>query len=129
MFARVARARLSFLRRLFLDRSLQLSNFVFRKPSRFTRWQVERERTVADTANLLDMMANLFEHLAQLPVFALGQGDLIPGIRGFFNYANLRGCGAEATSGCSSLSNGDPFPQKFDRSFIGLAAHFHQICL
>src|SRR2546423_7974922 len=121
------RARWPFLRGLFLNRSFQLADFGFRQPAGFPRRQVERKRTVPDATNLLHMMADLLEHLAQLAILAFGQRDLIPGIRGFLNYADLRRRRAGATVRCSRPADGYSSAEAVNRSFVRLAADLHQV--
>ena len=41
---------------------------------------VEAEGSVADAADLFDVVADLFEHLAELAVAAFGEGELVPGL-------------------------------------------------
>jgi len=43
-------------------------------------FEVEDERAIADAANFLDVMPNLFEHLAQFSIAAFNENNLIPGI-------------------------------------------------
>jgi len=54
---------------------------------------VENERAVADAADFLHMMADLFEHLAQFAVAALDDDDFVPGVVTLADLADLgRGC-------------------------------------
>src|SRR5205823_6642631 len=111
------------------NRFLELPNLPFGQPSRLSRRHIKCQRTVAHAPDLFHVMADLFEHLPELPVLALGESDLIPGIRGLLDDANACGCGAGATARLSSLTDGNALTQFLDRSFVRLAAHFDQVRL
>ena len=54
------------------------------------RLQVENQRAVTDPPDLLDMVANLLEHLAQLAVAPLDHDHFVPGIVTLAHLADLR---------------------------------------
>jgi hypothetical protein len=49
---------------------------------------IENQGAVADAANLLDEVADLFKHLAQFAVAALDEDDFVPGIVALADLAN-----------------------------------------
>ena len=63
----------------------------------FARLDIEHQWTVPDTTNLLNVVADLLEHLAQLAVAAFDDDDFVPGIVAMANFANLRRRGLHTT--------------------------------
>jgi hypothetical protein len=57
----------------------------------FARFNVEHQRAVAYATNLLDVVADLLEHLTQLAVAAFNEDDFVPGVVALANLANLGG--------------------------------------
>jgi hypothetical protein len=63
--------------RLRVAQRLDLARF---QKAPFARVQIELQCAVADALDLLDVMTNLLEHAADLPVASFGQRHLVPGI-------------------------------------------------
>ena len=59
---------------------------------------VEAEGSVADAADLFDVMADLFEHLADLAVAAFGEGELVPGVVAAADEFDFGGSGDDAVA-------------------------------
>ncbi len=57
-----------------------MGHFVFIQLSGLAWGHVEDQGAKANPPDLFDEMAHLFEHLANLPVLALGQHNFVPGI-------------------------------------------------
>src|SRR5271170_3923080 len=57
---------------------------------------VEAEGSVADAADLFDVVADLFEHFADLAIAAFGEGELVPGIVAATNEFDFGGRGDDA---------------------------------
>src|SRR6185312_6544985 len=99
------------------------------------RRHIQHQRTVADAADLLDMMADLFKHLAELPVAAFGQRHFIPGVFAATNLLDL--CRLRQHAIAPSRANlvqpsaidHDPSPQLVDRFRCGRTRNFDEIRL
>jgi len=65
-------------------------------------WDIEDQRAVADAADLFDVVTYLLEHLAQLAVAALGEGDLEPGVFAAADLLDLCGLGEDAVAAASA---------------------------
>jgi len=63
---------------------------------------IEDQRAVADAADLFDVVTYLLEHLAQLAVAALGEGDLEPGVFAAADLLDLCGLGEDAVAAASA---------------------------
>jgi predicted tellurium resistance membrane protein TerC len=70
---------------------IQLARFQFAEA---TWLQVENQRAVAGAPDLLNKVANLLEHLAQLAVAALDENHFIPGIVALTHLSNAGRGGA-----------------------------------
>ncbi len=57
----------------------------------FAGLDVQHQRTITNATNLFHVVADLFEHLAQLAVAALNDHDLVPGVVALADLANLCG--------------------------------------
>ena len=64
----------------------------------FAGCDVEAERSVADAADLFDVVADLFEHFAELAVAAFDEGDLVPGVVAAADELDLGGSGDDAVA-------------------------------
>ena len=62
------------------------------------RRDVETERSVADAANLFDVVADFLEHLADLAIAALRQGEFVPGVVASACLLDLCRCGDDAVA-------------------------------
>ena len=60
--------------------------------------EIKFQRPVLDTADLLDVMSDLLEHLADLPILALNECDLQPRIVGVAHPLDLCGRGLHVTA-------------------------------
>jgi hypothetical protein len=58
--------------------------------AKLTGRDIEPERSIADAADLFDMVADLFEHFSDLAIAAFGESELIPGIVTAADEVNLR---------------------------------------
>jgi hypothetical protein len=76
-FARFAHLRLAVLSFCRFAQVLQLFRVEL---ANIARLQIENERAVPNPANLLHVMADLLEHLAELAVAALNENHFVPGI-------------------------------------------------
>jgi hypothetical protein len=71
----------------------QEGQFLRVKFAEFTRFLIEYQRAVADAANFLDEVTDLFEHFAQLAVASLNENDFVPGIVALADLTDAgRGC-------------------------------------
>ena len=59
---------------------------------------VEAERSVAYATDLLDVVADLFEHFAELAVAAFDEGDLVPGVVAAADQLDFGGGGDDAVA-------------------------------
>ena len=59
--------------------------------SRTRPGNVETKSSVANSADFSDVVANLFEHLAELAIAAFGEGELVPGVVAATGELDLRG--------------------------------------
>jgi hypothetical protein len=71
-----------------LTQIVQLFSFEL---AHFAGLDVEHQGAVAYASNLLDVVADLLEHLAQLAVAAFNEDDFVPGVVALANLANLSG--------------------------------------
>jgi len=88
---------------------------------------IENKRAVADAANLLDVVTDLFEHLAQFAVAAFDEDDFVPGI---FTGAQLLDAGGR----CADFAlprlaalDGDSVAEALDHLVAGLPGDFDEI--
>src|SRR6266852_2888010 len=114
-------------RRTRLGGGFQLCNFLQCQRPESTWLDIQRERPIAHTPNLLDMMPDFLEHAADLPVAAFDQSNFIPGIRRVADQADLRGRCLDTLllirAERKSLAQASQF-------FFGrLAAHFYDVSL
>ena len=63
-----------------LNSGFQAGNFFERQMPKFSRRNIELQRSVAHALDLLHVMSDRLEHPPDLPVFALDQRDFVPGI-------------------------------------------------
>jgi hypothetical protein len=59
---------------------LQLLHFVWSEMPNFSRLDVQFQRTVTYSLDLLDVMSDLLEHAPDLAVAAFNQRNLVPGV-------------------------------------------------
>ncbi len=71
------------------------------------RGDVEGEGAVADAADLFDVVADLFEHLAELSVAAFGEGDFVPGVFAAANLLDLGWLGEDAVAAAGGAGIGE----------------------
>src|SRR5271165_1306762 len=64
---------------------LQLFDFLLTQLAHLARLDIQHQRSVADAANLLDVMADLLKHLADFTIAPLNENQLIPGILSLAN--------------------------------------------
>jgi hypothetical protein len=81
------------------------------------RFNVEHQRTVADTPDLLDEMAGARKHLADFPIAAFDENDFVPRIFPDTNLANFSGRSAHARRARLALLDGDTFAQLVELFF------------
>src|ERR1700679_4206019 len=74
---------------LALRRAIERHHLTQRQFAELSRRHIEPKCTVTDAANLLHMVADLFEHLPDLAVAAFRQSQLIPGIIAATNQLHL----------------------------------------
>jgi hypothetical protein len=93
-----------------------------------TGFDIQDEGAVADAANLLDMMADLFEHFAQFAITALDDNDFVPGVVAFAHLSDAGGCGSNfiVLFGAAALDR-DAFAQTVERLFGWLAGDFDEV--
>jgi hypothetical protein len=114
-------------------------DFFGRQFADFARLEIEDEGAVADAADFLDVMTDLFEHLAEFAVTTFDEDDFVPGIidrargasfaAGFAGVKRLdlgRGCLHTAGPRCA-FGNSDAFAKAVESFFSGLAADFDQV--
>src|SRR5271170_1304978 len=75
---------------LALRGTIKRHHFAQRQLAKLTRRDVETQCTVANAANLFDVMSDLFEHLSDLTIAAFDQRKFIPGVVATANEFNLR---------------------------------------
>jgi hypothetical protein len=95
----------------------------------FARFDVEHQRSIAHAADFLDVMPNLFEHLAQLAIATLDDDDFVPGIVALADLANLRGRSLHTARTRFAALNAHPRTQSIQTFFRGLAADLDQVGL
>ena len=95
----------------------------------FAGLDIQNQRSVANAANLLDVMSDLLKHLAQLAVATLDDDDFVPGIVALADFANLGRRGMHTTRTRFATLNGDAGPQAIEFFFGGLTADLDQISL
>src|SRR5262249_47624990 len=110
------------------SRTPQQINFLGRQSAELAWLDVERQRAITHTLDLLHVMADLFKHAANLAVLALDQRQLVPGILSFANQPDLRRRGSHGLHVARSRPAADPqAPAKLLNIFFGrLAADFYQ---
>ena len=99
--------------------------------AQLARLKIENQWTVAYAANLFDVMADFFEHLAQLAVAALDDDHFVPGIVALADLADLGRSGAHAPGTCTRTASLDDYAlaQRVEHVFRRLAGYLHQIGL
>src|SRR5439155_21847477 len=78
-------------RRTRLGGGFQLCNFLQCQRTESTWLDIQRQRPIAHTPNLLDVMPDFLEHPADLPVAAFEQSNFIPSVRRVADQADFRG--------------------------------------
>src|SRR5437763_5482913 len=86
-------------------RRFQLLDFSATQSPELAGRNVQIQRAVADSFDLLHVMSDLLEHAADLPVLALDQRDFVPRIFGFADQPNF--CGSSLHALPSLLINRD----------------------
>jgi hypothetical protein len=91
-------------------------------------FDVEHKRAVADTADFFDVMADLFEHLAEFSIAAFDENDFIPGVVALANLSDLGGSGVHATrSRLFSIDADAALAQVVELFFSGFATDLDEI--
>jgi hypothetical protein len=107
--------------------SLHLFGFQF---AELAGLYIENQGAVADTANLLDVVADLLEHLAQFAIAALDDDDFVPGVVAF---AHLADAGRGRTNFVmffrAAALDGNAFAESVESLFGWLAGNFDEIGL
>jgi hypothetical protein len=94
----------------------------------FAGLDVEYERAITDTTDLLDVMADLFEHLAEFAVATFDQNDFIPGVVALANLSDLGGSGVHATrAGLFAIDADAALAQAVKFFLSGFATDFDEI--
>ena len=82
------------------------------------------------------MVADLFEHLAELAIAAFGEGDFVPGIVATADLLDLGGLGEDAIAAAGGAGVGeaaavdhDAAPELVDGGVGGLAGDFDEVGL
>ena len=95
------------------------------------RLEVEDERPVANPTNLLDVVADLLEHLAQFAVAPLNDDDFIPGIVPLADLTDLcRSCADSSGAGAgTTLLDHNALAQDVEHVFGWIAGYLDQVGL
>jgi hypothetical protein len=124
-----------------LGGSAELGYFFEGEFAHVAGFEVEDERAVADAANFFDMVADLFEHLADFAVTAFDEDHFVPRVVGVAEEADAGGGGHDAALASSSGGVGllgrivnlgaaidhDAVAELVDRGIGGLAADFDEV--
>jgi hypothetical protein len=121
-------ARLEAGLRLRLGCSLQLRNFLRVEHSRFARREIQFKRTIPHTTNLLHVMSDFLEHLADLAVAPFMQCNFEPGIFGLFDDPDLCRRGSNPATRISLLGDRDSGAKTAKLLFLRLTGHLDEIC-
>jgi hypothetical protein len=92
-------------------------------------FHIKFERAVADAPDLLDMVADLLEHLAQFTVSSLDQRNFKPGIVAMANLPDTRRCGANSSFARLALVDAHTFAKLVESTLVRLTGDLHQIDL
>ena len=101
-------------------------------------FEIKLKRAIAHAADLLDMMADLFKHLAELAVTALDENNFEPRVFSTPRTrprlprpepSNLRWSGVHTASAWLVSVNGYTLPQAIEVFFRGLSADLDEISL
>ena len=95
----------------------------------FARFDIQHQRAIANAANFLDMMADLFEHLAQFAVAALDDDHFVPGIVALADLANLRRRSLHPPGAWLSALDSNARTQSVEVIFARFAADFDEVGL
>ncbi len=90
---------------------------------------VEHQRAVTHASNLLNVMADLFEHLAQLTVAAFNQDDFVPGVIPLADLANLGSRSLYPAGAWFAPLNAHTRTQPIQIFLTGLAADLDEVGL
>jgi len=95
------------------------------------RLKIQHQRTISDPTNLLHMMPDLLEHLAQFPVAALDDDHFIPGIVPLPHLPYLRRSSAYTPGECSRTAFFDDYSatQRVKHVLRRLPGYLHQVGL
>jgi hypothetical protein len=107
--------------RLRLGCALQLRHFLQAKHSGFARRQIQFKRTITHATNLLHMMPDFLEHLADLAIAPFVQGNFEPRVFGLFDDPDLCRRGSNPATRISFLGDRDSRPQSPKLLFFRLA--------
>ena len=124
-------ARILRLRRtpLALTSTAQIVQLFSVKFANLARLEIQNQRPITYAANLLDEVANLLEHLAQLAVAAFDEHHFVPGIVPLSHLAHARRRGVHlAGAGLFAIDLHAP-AQHIELSLGRLATHLHQVSL
>jgi hypothetical protein len=97
--------------------------------TQIARLLIEDQGAVAHAANLLDEVADLLEHLAQLAVAAFNENHFVPGIVALADLADAGRRGPDLLRAGLAALNGDAGTQQVELAFGGLAGYLDQIGL
>jgi hypothetical protein len=89
--------------------------------------EIQDQRSVADAANLFDVVSDLLKHLAQFAVTALNQHHFVPGVVAAADLANLCRRSLHASGTRLFAIDADTAAEAFDRLFRGFATDFDEI--
>jgi hypothetical protein len=117
------------LARLTVSSFAQIFEFLGFQFAHFAWLNVEHQRAVTHAANFLDVVADLFEHLAQLAVAAFNQNDFVPGVVALTDFANLGGRGLHPAGAGLAALDANARTEAIQRFLGGLAAHLNQVGL
>jgi hypothetical protein len=93
------------------------------------RFLIQNEGAVADAANLLDEVADLLKHFAQLSVAALDKDDFVPGIVALANLADAGRRGADFVRTRLAALDGDASAELVKLGLGGNAGDLDEIGL
>src|ERR1035438_4906314 len=88
---------------------------------------IERERSIPDTLDLLHMVPDLLKHAPNLAIAAFDQGHLVPGIGSFLNQADSRRRSSHSPAIFGRDRNASP--QLLQRFAARSPRNFHHISL
>jgi hypothetical protein len=107
----------------------QPRQLIRRQLTQIPRFHVQHKRTVAHAANLLNKVADFFEHLAQLTVATLNQHHFVPGIDPLPHLPDPRRSRPYPSLASFAALYRYAAAQNLQFFLCGLAAYLHQVGL